>query len=715
MSERTDHFPAAGTEVAGPARCTPPGLLLAALLFWGWQADWLWVGAVMGLGLELPRWVPFRWELQEADFRRLWNFSFLLGLGVMIYLFANDNPPGLAGAGTVASKAGLSSLNAGVGLLRLLPAVWFFFIAAQVYSTRQAAPLGVISWLVRRWQRSAVPGEEAWANLTYPYFMVCIFSASVHPGEESHWYFPGQAALFAWALWPLRARRAAPWVWVLLFAVALAAGYGGAHGIGRLEQFLNSYNARWMTSFIRSRQEPDTARTSLGVIGQLKLSGGIVLRVEPLNGAPVPTYLREASFNKYGSTVWQAAGPNKDFTSINHENTNDQTWVLLPGRTNLAALRIAAWLDSWSREIEEPKGILPLPAGCARLEELPAHLLEMNSLGTMVATGPGLIIYQTLYGSGPGSDRPPDTNWDRQVPANETAALDQVIAQEHLAGQDYAHTLQAVQGYFASRFTYTLRVKPVRLPGDTNGTPVSDFLLHTHAGYCEYFATATVLMLRRLNVPARYATGFVVHERSGQQYVVREHDAHAWCLVWNPQQQSWEDFDTTPASADPTGGNWAQGIGDAWSWVKFQIARFRWGQAQWRQYLLWFMVPVLVLSLFQILYRRGRSRASRGAGSKGGIPAGWPGRDSEFYRLEARLASRGVPRQAGESLAPWLERVLAEPALAGWGEPVRELLRLHYIHRFDPQGLDPAGRERLARETAVWLERLESSGRGDSR
>ena len=80
--------------------------------------------------------------------------------------------------------------------------------------------------------------------------------------------------------------------------------------------------------------------------------------------------------------------------------------------------------------------------------------------------------------------------------------------------------------------------------------------------------------------------------------------------------------------------------------------------------------------------------------------------DSEFYVLEKKLADRGLPRQAGEPLADWLERALAEPALTGLRSPLKELLRLHYRHRFDPHGLPAAERERLRDEAKACLDLL---------
>ncbi|MGA9779265.1 MAG: DUF4129 domain-containing protein [Limisphaerales bacterium] len=78
----------------------------------------------------------------------------------------------------------------------------------------------------------------------------------------------------------------------------------------------------------------------------------------------------------------------------------------------------------------------------------------------------------------------------------------------------------------------------------------------------------------------------------------------------------------------------------------------------------------------------------------------------EFYLLEQKLAARGVPRQPGELLSIWLTRALAEPALKDLREPLLELLRLHYRHRFDPRGLSALEREILAHEVKSCLDAL---------
>jgi hypothetical protein len=346
------------------------------------------------------------------------------------------------------------------------------------------------------------------------------------------------------------------------------------------------------------------------------------------------------------------------------------------------------------------------------LENLPVFTLQTNAAGAALATGLGLVIFDACYAAGATSDSPPDAGTNRldlAVPSNEVPALDQVISEMAVSDAAAAGKLRAVKQFFASKFSYSAWLGPDKAPG-TNETALSRFLLQSRSGHCEYFATATVLLLRELGIPARYAVGYVVHEPSGRGYVVRERDAHAWCLVWNERARTWEDFDTTPASWSAEEAKRAsawQWLGDAWSWVRFQIAKLRWGQANLRQYILWALIPVLALLLYQILFRRGRARRRRPKYGDRGVAVLWPGLDSEFYLIERKLAARGVPRQPGEPLSGWLARALADPALANLREPMRELLPLHYGHRFDPRGLSVAARESLAREAKTCLDTLD--------
>ena len=258
-----------------------------------------------------------------------------------------------------------------------------------------------------------------------------------------------------------------------------------------------------------------------------------------------------------------------------------------------------------------------------------------------------------------------------------------------------------------SNFSYSAWLGADKAAG-SNETALSRFLLQSRSGHCRYFATATVLLLRELGMPARYAGRLRGSRSRGGGCVVRERDAHAWCLVWNARTRTWEDFDTTPGSWIAEEAKRApawQWLEDGWSWVRFQLRDCAGGR------------PICASTSCGRSSRCCRCcciKSSFGAGVDGGCGPkrrarrrdSWPGLDSEFYLIERKLAARGGPRQPGEALSDWLARALADPALAGLREPVRELLPLHYCHRFDPRGLSGAGRDSLARGARSCLETL---------
>ncbi len=72
---------------------TPPLLLGATLLFWGWQAGFPIVGAAMAIIVEGARCFKARWEFSDEDFTRIWTFCTLLALATAVLAFtANEGP-----------------------------------------------------------------------------------------------------------------------------------------------------------------------------------------------------------------------------------------------------------------------------------------------------------------------------------------------------------------------------------------------------------------------------------------------------------------------------------------------------------------------------------------------------------------------------------------------------------------------------------------------
>jgi transglutaminase-like putative cysteine protease len=79
---------------------------------------------------------------------------------------------------------------------------------------------------------------------------------------------------------------------------------------------------------------------------------------------------------------------------------------------------------------------------------------------------------------------------------------------------------------------------------------VDYFLFDAQAGYFDYHASAMVVMLRSLGIPARLAVGYVIHpeDRTPQTnvYTIRESNAFAWPEVYFPGM-GWVEFNPTPS------------------------------------------------------------------------------------------------------------------------------------------------------------------------
>jgi transglutaminase-like putative cysteine protease len=81
-------------------------------------------------------------------------------------------------------------------------------------------------------------------------------------------------------------------------------------------------------------------------------------------------------------------------------------------------------------------------------------------------------------------------------------------------------------------------------PSDVD--PIEYFLYDLREGYCDYYATAMVLMLRHLGIPARAVSGYAegaFDEESGLYYVT-DRDAHTWVEVFFPSL-GWVEFEPT--------------------------------------------------------------------------------------------------------------------------------------------------------------------------
>ncbi|MBI5240514.1 MAG: transglutaminase domain-containing protein [Elusimicrobia bacterium] len=644
----------------------PPLLLGAALLFWGWQTGF-WAAAVpLALALESPRLFSRRWEVSREGFDRVvdlcgWGF---VALAVFLY-FTRER--------TAASMLAVA----------WIPLCYGPLLAVQLYSAQGKVEYGSLFLFFRNKPWGSGPGHSI--DLGYPYLALCLFCAAA-ANVRTPGYYLGLCALCGWALWPSRPKGAAAAAWAALLAAAGLLGWAGQAGLHGLQGALEQKAQDWVFGSYAAGFDPWQSRTAIGRMGELKQSGGIRLRVRPAPGQRPPALLRQAAYDFYFDRQWSARGR----ASRSVPSPREGVWSLGPESGAGEEVSISASLP-------RGQGLLSLPRGAFRVEELLAGGLSRGGLGAvMVEDGPSLAQYRAAFVPGADFDLPPGPE-DLALPRAEKGLFLRLARELGLGRLAPGAAAAKVSRFFADGFRYSLYQER------GGARPLEDFLLRTRAGHCEHFATATVLLLRAAGVPARYAAGYSVQEysRLEKAYVARGRHAHAWSEAYLDGR--WQDLDTTPSTwlelerqRAPRG----EGLRDAWAWLSHRFARWRWSRDRGPagNWLAWLLAPLLLILAWRL---RGLAGAARQSGPGSSAPGRErPGLDSELYGVERRLAERGLGRRPYETWTAWAARI--SPQLEG--ERARRLAAaaaLHSRYRFDPAGLDAEGRAALRREAAA--------------
>lgn len=145
-----------------------------------------------------------------------------------------------------------------------------------------------------------------------------------------------------------------------------------------------------------------------------------------------------------------------------------------------------------------------------------------------------------------GTDYP---DWVRerylQLPPDLPPAIADLARQITAGAETPYDKAAAITDYLRREITYSPRVPPA--PSGRN--TLAWFLFDHQAGFCNYFATAEVVMLRAVGVPARMVVGFTEGQIASPGWrTVRQRNAHAWPEVYFPGI-GWVEFE--PTASEP--------------------------------------------------------------------------------------------------------------------------------------------------------------------
>ncbi|HQY56142.1 MAG: DUF3488 and transglutaminase-like domain-containing protein [Nitrospira sp.] len=307
-------------------------------------------------------------------------------------------------------------------------------------------------------------------------------------------------------------------------------------------------------------------QVDLGVIGPVKQDPSIVMRVELPDslGTPStrePLYLRGVAYNRYDGKSWSNNLPLRRMLTELPQGTFT---VRTPGTKpppQAQALRQEILLEPLDTAV-----LFGAPLAFA----VKGNLLSVQSdlMGSLHLASPSHTRVQYTVYSMPTRLNPAESATTAvlypefilqqylQIPS----VSPQIVDLAHRVTQPATSVSQAItliHRHLLANYRYNLDV-----PSLQSAHPLEDFLLTRKTGYCEHYATAMVVMLRTLGIPARLVTGFLATEWNefGGYYTVRQRDAHAWVEVYFPKS-GWITIDPTPPAPESIGHTWWQSAG----------------------------------------------------------------------------------------------------------------------------------------------------------
>lgn len=247
---------------------------------------------------------------------------------------------------------------------------------------------------------------------------------------------------------------------------------------------------------------------------------------------------------------------------------------------------------------------------------------------------------------------------------------------------DQALALEA----YLRRFPYDLSVSAPPAGRDA----VDYFLFDAQAGYCDYYASAMVVMARSLDIPARLAVGYTsgAYDPTGHSFVVTEQNAHSWPEFYFPQI-GWVRFEPTASLAQPerlipydlpTPPETA--LGEGLTQVQMDLQSFREDQIV-RQRAGWLAVLLTAGALAAAVWQLRRRRPPPALALLYGRLAGWA------RRLGAAPRPGDTPSQLAQALDLRMSAVQADAAV---GEQVQQFVRSFEAAQYGPRP-DEAERE----------------------
>lgn len=692
----------------------PPKLLAGlTLLYWGYLTGHLSYAIPAALLLESRHVVNLRWDFKYESYIKAWHLCVLCAV-------------------IIATISWVDGMR--VGSIHTL-FVWAPFIflpieLAQRFGTAKSIPLSTFSFFARRKMLDDIKeGRKITPrlfNTGYPFITIVIL-ATAKASRHDLYHYIGLSVLVGICLYGYtknNGRR--PTAWACAFILLLLLSWLGQWSMYKLSRYYRGGGQQAMLNQTMSAAE---TRTSIGRLGRIKLNPKILWRMSLHNGSK-PKLLRSATYNQYSKAIWfylpTTSGSSNDYDEFGYRGsssavvTDDQRDIRWfseapPRLSQEAPLSIIGEVDAKVKE--HP---LPIPDQLTAIGDLDAEaFVECNTLGTIRMANPdyNVIKYAVWRGAESNTEEAPikqtnsRINLDLSIPRTERDALKRVCTELDLYNPSLStyEKIENIKNFFIDEFTYSTHLRTPRFDRGKRQSSISLFLEDYRTGHCEYFATATTLLLREAGIPARYCIGYAVYEQGEDknEWIMRGLHAHAWSRVWidpatkDDNQGKWIDVDLTPPSwqsieAQNT-NHWKQRLSDKWQLLREDFLIWRTNEAN-KTRVFYVLVAILGLVVIWVSWRLWSSRQRKSDITTQAYqrPKGAP--FTSLNQLEPLATKKIGQRPTGTPLCTWLQGLLMIDQ--GDDQKLREFLNaaiaLHYVARFDSANSTPEQHQELA-------------------
>ena len=431
-----------------------------------------------------------------------------------------------------------------------------------------------------------------------------VFVSAAKTEERAYipWFTPVYFVFLALALHRARdrsaggkMRRAVPALLALL--LALGIGLGTSTAIWSWHSELTIWFTRLTLPTGHNEGVGISQVPVLGATSGLRLSSVRVLRIE---GPLRDPYLRGLAFDTYGHGVWTPTLSARHFEPAAAPD-------LVKGVAN-SRLQITRLVDDFR--------IIVTPLNCAGVM-MPRKSIEWDKedggplrswIWLAAPTTHDILLSDNSDHQGPLCIAPTPDYRRRclTVPAEVDRRLFELARTITEGVSDPREKVERIAAYLRANNEYSTTTDP------GIGDPVSNFILQKKSAHCEYFASALVILLRCIRIPARYVTGYYAFDRGEKDtIVVRQKHAHAWaeCYV---EGVGWITADATPASgrpdSDPEPLTWytsfSEWLQDSWDRIRDWMADL--SLVQQMTAVLSLIAFVLGIQWMRALRRRGQ-------------------------------------------------------------------------------------------------------------